>query len=289
MTVLTWSEHFFFASAAIIFGLSFIYAYLQLKKTGGYSQNLLYASLFFGFVLQSVALNIRAYNVQSCPLGNSFEIIQFIVWCTVLLFLILRPIFKIKTLGLFTALSASLVSGISLLNPNWDTHYSVGEASSHSLIELHASIAIFSYALYMLLAIISGMRLLQEYGLKNLRFQGLFRSLPPIQKLDRIAHSLLWIGTLTLFLAIIFILFYWSDHPDSVSMIKLAATLLISVAYLTVGLLKRFNCISSQKQAVLALILFIFALLSLGTLQGEHPTPLQQESNELDAPEDSLI
>lgn len=287
MTALTWSEHLFFVSAAAIFGVSFLYAYYQLKKIGAYSQNLLYAFLLFGFVLQSLALNIRAYTVQGCPLGNTFEIIQFILWCTVLLFLVLRPIFKIKTLGLFTALSASLFSTISLLNTNWDTPYSTSAGSSHSLIELHASIAIFSYAIYMLLAIISGMRLLQEYGLKNLRFQGLFRSLPPIQKLDRIAHSLLWIGTLTLFIAIIFVLFYWSDHPDSVSLIKLVATALVSVAYLTVGLLKHFNCISAQRQAVLAIMLFLFALLSLGTLQGDSNSTPKQESTELNPSENS--
>lgn len=287
MTVITWSEHLLFILAAVCFGVSFFYTYFQIRKKGSYSQTLLYFSLLFGFVLQSLALNIRAYTVQGCPLGNTFEIIQFILWCTVLLFLILRPIFKIKTLGLFTALSASLFSSISLLNPSWDVPYSQNQESSHSLIELHASMAIFSYALYMLLAIISGMRLLQEYGLKNLRFQGLFRSLPPIQKLDRIAHSLLWIGTLTLFVAIIFVLFYWSEHPDSVSLIKLIATVLISVAYLSVGLLKHFNYISSQRQAVLALILFLFALLTLGTLQGDSNEPDRQGSSELSPPVDS--
>lgn len=287
MTVITWSEHLLFILAAVCFGVSFFYTYFQIRKKGSYSQTLLYFSLLFGFVLQSLALNIRAYTVQGCPLGNTFEIIQFILWCTVLLFLILRPIFKIKTLGLFTALSASLFSSISLLNPSWDAPYSQNQESSHSLIELHASMAIFSYALYMLLAIISGMRLLQEYGLKNLRFQGLFRSLPPIQKLDRIAHSLLWIGTLTLFVAIIFVLFYWSEHPDSVSLIKLIATVLISVAYLSVGLLKHFNYISSQRQAVLALILFLFALLTLGTLQGDSNEPDRQGSSELSPPVDS--
>jgi ABC-type uncharacterized transport system permease subunit len=285
MTLIALSEKFLFSMAAMIFAVGFLYSFFQLKSKGTYSHTLTYLLLLFGFVLQSIALYARAIVIHACPLGNTFEILQFILWSLVLLFLLIRPIIKIKALGLFVIFLASLVSAVSLLIPSLDSSYALSAEANNPFIELHASLAIFSYAIYMLLAIVSSMLLIQQWGLKKQRFQGLFRHLPAVQELDSIADVLVWIASLTLFIGILFGSFYWNEHPETVPLFKLLLTTLILIFYCIVGVLKYFNKITPRKQAIAYIFLFILAILSLDAVQTEKP----QVPRQLEFPESTIL
>ena len=271
MSLFALSEKFLFLAAALIFGIGFLYNYFQLKSKDSYSHTLTYLFLLFGFVLQSIALYMRALVIHACPLGNTFEILQFIIWSLVLLFLLIRPVIKIKALGLFIIFIAALASTISLSIPSLDSSYLNSLEASDPFIELHASLAIFSYAIYMLLAIVSSMLLIQQWGLKKQRFQGLFRHLPAVQKLDSIANVLVWIASLTLFVGILFGSFYWNENPETVPLFKLLLTTFILTLYCVVGVLKYLNKITPKKQAIAYIVLFALAILSLGAVQKDKP------------------
>ena len=285
MTLFALSEKFLFSAAALLFGIGFLYNYFQLKSKDSYSHTLTYLFLLFGFVLQSIALYMRALVIHACPLGNTFEILQFIIWSLVLLFLLIRPVIKIKALGLFIIFIAALASTISLSIPSLDSSYLNSLEASDPFIELHASLAIFSYAIYMLLAIVSSMLLIQQWGLKKQRFQGLFRHLPAVQKLDSIANVLVWIASLTLFVGILFGSFYWNENPETVPLFKLLLTTFILTLYCVVGVLKYLNKITPQKQAIAYIVLFSLAILSLGAVQTDKPQmpspPINFESTHL--------
>lgn len=285
MTLIALSEKFLFSIAAILFTVGFLFNYFQIKSKGTYSHTLTYLFLLFGFVLQSIALYLRALVIHACPLGNTFEILQFILWSLILLFLLIRPVIRINALGLFIIFIASLVSAISLLIPSLDNPYVYTLEANNPFIELHASLAIFSYAIYMLLAIVSSMLLIQQWGLKKQRFQGLFSHLPAVQKLDSIANVLVWIASLNLFIGILFGSFYWNEHPETVPLFKLLLTTLILILYCVVGVLKYFNKITPQKQAIAYIFLFILAILSLGAVQAENP----QEPNQAEILESPMI
>ncbi len=285
MTLIALSEKFLFSIAAILFTVGFLFNYFQIKSKGTYSHTLTYLFLLFGFVLQSIALYLRALVIHACPLGNTFEILQFILWSLILLFLLIRPVIRINALGLFILFIASLVSATSLLIPSLDNPYVYTLEANNPFIELHASLAIFSYAIYMLLAIVSSMLLIQQWGLKKQRFQGLFSHLPAVQKLDSIANVLVWIASLTLFIGILFGSFYWNEHPETVPLFKLLLTTLILILYCVVGVLKYFNKITPQKQAIAYIFLFILAILSLGAVQAENP----QEPNQAEILESPMI
>ena len=271
MSLFALSEKFLFSAAALLFGIGFLYNYFQLKSKDSYSHTLTYLFLLFGFVLQSIALYMRALLIHACPLGNTFEILQFIIWSLVLLFLLIRPVIKIKALGLFIIFIAALASTISLSIPALDSSYLNSLEASDPFIELHASLAIFSYAIYMLLAIVSSMLLIQQWGLKKQRFRGLFRHLPAVQKLDSIANVLVWIASLTLFVGILFGSFYWNENPETVPLFKLLLTTFILTLYCVVGVLKYLNKITPKKQAIAYILLFLLAILSLGAVQTEKP------------------
>ena len=271
MSLFALSEKFLFSAATLLFGIGFLYNYFQLKSKDSYSHTLTYLFLLFGFVLQSIALYMRALVIHACPLGNTFEILQFIIWSLVLLFLLIRPVIKIKALGLFIIFIAALASTISLSIPSLDSSYLNSLEASDPFIELHASLAIFSYAIYMLLAIVSSMLLIQQWGLKKQRFQGLFRHLPAVQKLDSIANVLVWIASLTLFVGILFGSFYWNENPETVPLFKLLLTTFILTLYCVVGVLKYLNKITPKKQAIAYIVLFALAILSLGAVQKDKP------------------
>ena len=285
MSLFALSEKFLFIAAALLFGIGFLYNYFQLKSKDSYSHTITYLFLLFGFVLQSIALYMRALVIHACPLGNTFEILQFIIWSLVLLFLLIRPVIKIKALGLFIIFIVALASTISLSIPPLDSSYLNSLEASDPFIELHASLAIFSYAIYMLLAIVSSMLLIQQWGLKKQRFQGLFRHLPAVQKLDSIANVLVWIASLTLFVGILFGSFYWNENPETVPLFKLLLTTFILTLYCVVGVLKYLNKITPQKQAIAYIVLFSLAILSLGAVQTDKPDmpspPINFESTHL--------
>ena len=285
MSLFALSEKFLFLAAALLFGIGFLYNYFQLKSKDSYSHTLTYLFLLFGFVLQSIALYMRALVIHACPLGNTFEILQFIIWSLVLLFLLIRPVIKIKALGLFIIFIAALASTISLSIPSLDSSYLNSLKASDPFIELHASLAIFSYAIYMLLAIVSSMLLIQQWGLKKQRFQGLFSHLTAVQKLDSIANVLVWIASLTLFVGILFGSFYWNENPETVPLFKLLLTTFILTLYCVVGVLKYLNKITPQKQAIAYIVLFSLAILSLGAVQTDKPEmpspPINFESTHL--------
>lgn len=285
MSLFALSEKFLFSAATLLFGIGFLYNYFQLKSKDSYSHTLTYLFLLFGFVLQSIALYMRALVIYACPLGNTFEILQFIIWSLVLLFLLIRPVIKIKALGLFIIFIAALASTISLSIPSLDSSYLNSLEASDPFIELHASLAIFSYAIYMLLAIVSSMLLIQQWGLKKQRFQGLFRHLPAVQKLDSIANVLVWIASLTLFVGILFGSFYWNENPETVPLFKLLLTTFILTLYCVVGVLKYLNKITPKKQAIAYIVLFALAILSLGAVQTDKPQatslPINFESTHL--------
>lgn len=283
MTLIALSEKFLFSAAAITFAIGFLYNYFQLKSKSNYSHTLTYLFLLFGFILQSIALYTRALVINACPTGNTFEILQFILWSLILLFLLIRPVINIKSLGLFIIFIASLLSAVSLLIPSIDNAYIHTLEATNPFIELHASLAVFSYAIYMLLAIVSSMLLIQQWGLKKQRFQGLFRHLPAVQKLDSIANVLVWIASLTLFVGILFGSFYWNEHPETVPLFKLVLTTLILILYCVIGLLKRFNKITPQKQAIAYILIFTIAILSLDVVQTEK-TQAPSQTDYLESP-----
>ena len=147
-----------------------------------------------GFLLQTLGLNLRGMEVKGCPLGNSFEITQFICWSFVLLYFIIGPVFRLRLLGFFTAGLASGLSGIALLIPAWDRDYPPGIFGGNPWIELHAALAIFSYGVFALVALVSVMFLIQQHGLKKKQFKGIYAYLPSVQQLDTIAYRLLLTG-----------------------------------------------------------------------------------------------
>ena len=199
-------------------------------------------------------------------MGNLFEISQFISWSLVLLYFIVGTAFSLKSLGLFTAGLTSLLSITSLLIPDWDLPYA-SKTAVNPWIELHASLAIFSYAIFAIVALVSVMFLIQQHGLKKKQFKGLYQYLPSVQILDLVAKRLLIIGVMVLSAALAFGIAFWISYPERVPLLKLLPTGLLWIGYFSVMVLRIRKKLVTRRHAIASIALFIFAIASLWPVQ----------------------
>jgi hypothetical protein len=67
-----------------------------------------YACILAGYGVQLFALGVRGKLVAGCPLGNQFEVYQFVAWSAITLYLVVGVTFRNGLLGFFTS---SLAAG----------------------------------------------------------------------------------------------------------------------------------------------------------------------------------
>jgi len=230
-----------------------------------------------GWAAQTVGLYARGLEYGACPLSNRFELIQFVVWSAIVLYLFVGAAFRVSLLGLFTSGLAASLSLLSLAVPAWDTSRRVHYFGDSPWIETHAALAVFSYGVFGVLAATSAMYLLQSRSLKRKKLGGLYRFLPSIVELAHINVRLLWIGLgiLTTSLAIGSV--YWQRNPESVDALKLGAAIAVFVLYGIVMALHALKKLSAKRYAWVCILVFAAALLSLDAvnrgLDARSPPP----------------
>ena len=269
------------AASCYAFAVLFGFASTHFTKSSLCKQGTLF-TIILGFLLQTRGLYLRGLEISGCPLGNNLERVQFITWSLILTFLILRILWKLNLLGSLCSGMAAIFGIISLVNDGWDNAYWVDPSYtrlfSDPWIELHASIAIFSYGIFALLAIVSAMYLIQRKALLS-RKTGLWGSfLPPIHDLDHSAFRLLLIGTLFLTLSIIVGGMHWLRHPEFVTSLKLFLTLLLWAGYGTLFFLRYKNRLFGSKFSQVAIALFLIAMLSMGFVNSKSKKLAEPEA-----------
>ena len=268
-----------FILSAFIYLSAFLYGSLTLRWSRNYSHKTVFCLITSGFIIQTFGLYLRAISINGCPLGNFFEIAQFISWSTVLLYFIVGTVFRIRLLNLFCAGLATFLTGASLLMPALDKSYAIGENSPNPWIELHASLAIFSYAFFAMVTLLSVMFLIQQHGLKKKQNSSIYNSLAPIQKLDQVSYRLMVTGVICLTAALICGAIFYSKNIQSVPVFKLIVTCLVWVGYCGVIVLRNQRKLVTRRHAITVIALFIFALLSLWPVQSarSHPHDFSEE------------
>ena len=261
-----------FAVAAAIYGGAFLFGLIRLLLKHSYSRAIMFALICGGFLIQTLGLNLRGAAIKACPLGNPFEIAQFLAWSLVLLFFIIGPAFRLRLLGFFTAGLATLLAAGSFLVPSWDRAYPPGIFGGNPWIELHAALAIFSYGVFAILSLVSAMFLIQQHGLKKKQFKGLYQYLPSVQQLDLMAKRLLITGVIVLSASLIFGAVFWINNFELVPVFKLTATCLIWLGYLTVFILRIQKKLVTRHHAIATIILFVLAIASLWPVQSARHT-----------------
>jgi ABC-type uncharacterized transport system permease subunit len=166
----------------------------------------------------------------------------------------------------------------SLDSAYWEKEGYDGIFSNH-WVELHASVAIFSYGIFGLLATVSVMYLIQQKALRTKRTGSLAPFLPSIQQLETAGSRLLLIGSIFLTSSIVIGSLDWTRSPNSVSAAKVGTTIALWLAYCSIWYLHFRQKLFGKKFAKACVILFAVAILSLGVVRSAtatNPAPSPQ-------------
>lgn len=258
--------------ATIVFAATFAlgtYSALKLRRKTG--RPYILSLVFFGWILQTLGLYARGLEYGGCPLANKFELVQFMVWSAIALYIFIGPAFRVSLLGVFTSAFATLFSILSLSISSWDNLNRTPIFGNNPWIEMHAAMALFSYGVFGILALTSAMYLMQSRSLKTKKVGGLFPFLPSIVELAEINMRLAWMGFAILSISLGIGSFYWTENLHSVDFNKLTATVIVWFAYGVLIILRANQKLTSKQYSWSSIILFALALLSLGAVQKKDP------------------
>jgi ABC-type uncharacterized transport system permease subunit len=233
-----------------------------------------YGLMALGWAVQTLGLFLRSRATHSCPIGNTFEVLQFVSWSGTLLYLFVGTVFRTSLFGFFSAAMAVLLALLSFTIPGLDGAARVRPFGTDPVVALHAALALFGYGVFALLALTSLMYLLRHRDLRRKRLDGVFSLLPSIVELDHINLRLLAVGVMLLTVALGIAFAHWHAHLDLVVPGKLAATLLVWLCY-AVALAQRIRqrCVA-LRFAWVCLLLFLAPLFSLWVVvPAQRPVP----------------
>lgn len=255
-------DNFFLIISTGIFLLGFVLAMQSLRKgrQGEVRLNLWLAII--GLIFQSLFLKIRGEMHGRCPITNGAEVLVFISWSIVILYLALGRPFRLSLLGVF---SMPLIFLFQLAAIVWLALADPGPRPTDQLdpwLELHAAMSLLAYGAFGLTGIAGIMYLLQDRQLKSRAPGRLFYSLPPIRFLVDAIARLLAIGVALLTIGIV-AAFFMEVRPDLLHLGASGAVWVIYIALLVVCFGRK---VAPKRLALFSIVVFGFALLTLSVL-----------------------
>jgi HemX protein len=259
-------------AAAALYLVGFLQGTFALLRGGKPAGTFTYVLIAIGYVLQFVGLGIRGKAIGGSPLTNAFEVFQFTAWSAITLYLVVGVRFRNSLLGYFTSCLTAALTIVSLSSPEWDAAHRPHALGASPWIELHATLALFSYGVFALLALTSLMFLLRNYSLKSKRIGGLFSFLPSILDLDHISVRLLLAGVIILTASLGVIVAYYLRDLSTANVTKVVGTVAIWLAYIIALVLRLRGVLLAKRFAWTCVVMFVAALLSLGLVDASrHP------------------
>lgn len=253
-------DRFLLIAATLCFLSSFGYTLYALGggrfKPGQFN----FVAILFGFISLSAFLYLRGKAVGSCPLNTLFDVMIFLSWSLVLIYMLVGPAYRLSLLGAFTAPLALLLVLAALIAP-------IDQSARHRVtnpwIETHAALSIVAYGAFGLACIAGVMYLLQERQLKSHRATPLLYSLPPINHLAAAISRLVGLGLFLL--TISFAAGFISGLP--INTLKFWTSAAIWFVYCALLTMNRLHTFGPRRMAELSIAVFTVALITLPGIQ----------------------
>lgn len=183
-----------FCIAVILYGFSMIYSVFLWRKEFRKDDRVNYVLLATGFVFHSVAMLLRGFSLNRCPITNLYEATIFLMWTIIAIYLAVGLWSRLRFLGAFASPVLTVI-GVFALMPGLD----VGGGHPRpevpgALTSAHASLMALAYGAFGLSAVSAIMYLTQERNLKFHKLQAVFSLMPPIQRLEAVSSRLMVAG-----------------------------------------------------------------------------------------------
>ena len=256
------TDRHFFLLAVAVYGLSTVHSVFLWRKGFRTDDRANYFLLLVAFALHTVAMFLRGFSFNQCPVNNLYEATIFIAWTIVAAYLVIGLLPRLRFLGAFAS-PVLFAIGVFALMPALDPPHASQPDFSGALTSLHAATILLAYGAFGLGAVAAGMFLTEQHDLKFHKLRAMLSLLPPIQRLEMIAFRLVFAG---------FILFtigleagrylprpagvsYWQDP-------KVIWSVFMWLAYLALLVSRRIFGQASRRFAIGAIAAFVFLLLT---------------------------
>jgi cytochrome c-type biogenesis protein CcsB len=223
-----------------------------------------------GFAFHTLSLVILSVHRRHFPITNLPESLCFFAWCISLTFMIANFRYRINVLGAFILPLVSLLTIFSQVI--WEGNQAIPEGLNSAWVHFHVSMAFLAYAAFFLTFVSGVLYLVQENELKEKKFKFLYFRLPSLQVCDELFRSSLFVGFLTMSLAIVSGAIwaqhawnrYWSWEP------KETASLITWGIYLILVNYRLSTKWSGRRAAYISIIGFVSTLITFGVNWGRH-------------------
>lgn len=252
---------FLLPAATFVFLVVFGRALYRLGSGSLRPGTLTLVSMVLGFGLLTADLWMRGQAVRGCPLNSLFDVLVFISWSVVLIYLIVGPAYRLSLLGSFTSGLVLLVLLAAQLLPI--RRGPVEPVIRDSWVELHAALSLVAYGAFALAGLAGFMYLLQDRQLKTRKTGRLFYNLPPVADLAVVNARLVWLGFGLL--SVSFAAGMISGMP--VNSLKFWTALTLWGVYAMLLALRHFRSLGPRRVAELSMAVFAMAMAALPAIQ----------------------
>lgn len=152
-----------------------------------------YILLLTGFALHTLAMILRGFSLNRCPVNNLYEATTFVVWTIVAAYLVVGLSPRLRFLGAFASPVLFAISVFALM-PSLDPPHGPKPEFTNGLASLHAALVLLAYGAFGLGAVAAGMFLTQQHDLKFRKLRAVLSLLPSIQRLEMVTSRLILAG-----------------------------------------------------------------------------------------------
>jgi ABC-type uncharacterized transport system permease subunit len=178
--------------ALVCYLLGFGYSVYSLATNRFLTPRITFLAICAGFLFTTIFLFDRGHAIGRCPITNRFEVLVFMTWSMVLIYLVIGSTYRLSLMGAFTA---PVASALLLLAVSLPTHgAAVRKIKVNPWLEAHTSFLMVACGAFALACIAGVMYLIQEQQLKTRNPSSIFFRLPPITALSIANSRLLWLG-----------------------------------------------------------------------------------------------
>ena len=193
---MNWSDHVWVELALFSYLIGFGYSVYSLASNKFLTSRVSFWAIIGGFVWTTIFLFDRGHAIGRCPITNRFEVLVFMTWSMVLIYLVIGSSYRLSLMGVFTAPVASVLLLFALaLAPGQPEARRI---KVNPWLEAHTSFSMVACGAFALACIAGVMFLVQERQLKTRQPSSIFYRLPPITALS-VANSRLLLLGFTLF------------------------------------------------------------------------------------------
>jgi HemX protein len=243
--------------SSLCFLAGFAYTLYGVRIGRGPRGNVSFLAMGLGFMFQTGFLFRRGESLGRCPLTNLFEVLIFLSWSIVLLYLVVGAAYRLSPLGSFTAPLVLVFQTFAMIAPI-DERHEIPVALS-PWIEFHAAVAIIAYGAFALAGIAGVTYLVQERQLKTHRLRSIFFHLPPIMHLAVATKRLIAVGFILLSAGLL--AGFWAGIPNNP--LKLFWAVGVWVLYASLLQAEWWKQLSPKRVALMSVLAFAISVSSL--------------------------